>query len=55
MPKPLHSHSKVQFGDGLLVIGGISNWNSPQQNTTGFIVYKVDFENGRGEQFIQQS
>lgn len=28
MPKPLHSHSSVQFGDGLLVIGGISNWDS---------------------------
>ena len=34
---------------------GINNWNSPQQNPTGFIIYKVDFENGRGEQFIQQS
>ena len=28
MPKPLHSHSSVQFGDGLLVIGGISDWDS---------------------------
>ena len=34
---------------------GISNWNAPQQNTQGFIIFKVDFENGRGEQFIQQS
>ncbi|MGY8867732.1 MAG: hypothetical protein ACKVJK_19175, partial [Methylophagaceae bacterium] len=33
----------------------LTNWNSPQQNATGFIIYKIDFENGRGEQFIQQS
>jgi len=33
----------------------VTNWNSPQQNTQGFIVFKIDFENGRGEQFVQQS
>jgi len=33
----------------------LTNWNSPQQNATGFIIYKIDFENGRGEQFVQQS
>ena len=34
---------------------GISVWNSSQQNSQGFIIFKIDFENGRGEQFIQQS
>ena len=34
---------------------GISNWNLPQDNTQGFITYKVDFENGRGTQFIDQT
>jgi len=34
---------------------GISDWTEPQSNTQGFIVYKLDFENGRGEQFVQQS
>jgi hypothetical protein len=33
----------------------ITNWNSPQQNTQGFVIYKIDFENGRGTQFVQQS
>ena len=34
---------------------GIDGWTAPQQNTTGFIIFRIDFENGRGEQFIQQS
>ena len=34
---------------------GISNWNLPQDNTQGFITYKVDFENGRATQFIDQT
>ena len=33
----------------------ITNWNSPQQNTQGFVIYKIDFENGRATQFVQQS
>jgi len=34
---------------------GISAWNTPQSNSQGFIIFKIDFENGRGEQFVQQS
>ena len=37
------------------VSAGVSNWNTPQTNTTGYIIYKIDFENGRATQFIQQS
>ena len=33
----------------------VTNWNLPQDNTQGYIIYKIDFENGRGTQFIQQS
>ena len=33
----------------------VTNWNSPQSNTQGFITFKIDFENGRGTQFVQQS
>ena len=34
---------------------GVSNWDNPQDNTQGFITYKIDFENGRASQFVQQS
>jgi hypothetical protein len=33
----------------------VTNWNLPQDNTQGYIIYKIDFENGRGTQFLQQS
>jgi hypothetical protein len=33
----------------------VSNWNTPESNTQGFITFKIDFENGRGTQFVQQS
>jgi len=33
----------------------VTNWNLPQDNTQGYIIYKIDFENGRGTQFVQQS
>ena len=33
----------------------ITNWTTPQSNTQGAIIYKIDFENGRGTQFLQQS
>ena len=33
----------------------VTNWNTPESNTQGFITFKIDFENGRGEQFVQQS
>ena len=33
----------------------VTNWNSPQSNTQGSIIYKIDFENGRTTQFVQQS
>jgi len=42
-------------GDLYASASGISDWNLPQDNTQGFIIYKIDFENGRGTQFIQQS
>lgn len=45
------SQSGELFGSS----SGISNWNSPQTNTQGFITYKIDFENGRGTQFVQQT
>jgi len=34
---------------------GVADWVLPQDNTQGYIIYKIDFENGRGTQFIQQS
>ena len=37
------------------VSAGVSNWNTPQANTTGYIIYKIDFENGRATQYVQQS
>jgi len=33
----------------------VTNWNTPESNTQGFITFKIDFENGRGTQFVQQS
>jgi len=33
----------------------VSNWTTPESNTQGFITFKIDFENGRGTQFVQQS
>ena len=33
----------------------ITNWTTPQSNTQGSIIYKIDFENGRATQFVQQS
>ena len=33
----------------------VANWNLPQDNTQGYITYKIDFENGRGTQYVQQS
>jgi hypothetical protein len=37
------------------VSAGVSNWNTPQANTTGYIIFKIDFENSRATQYIQQS
>jgi hypothetical protein len=33
----------------------VSNWTTPESNTQGFITFKIDFENGRSTQFVQQS
>ena len=37
------------------VSAGVSNWTTPQTNTSGYIIYKIDFENGRNTQYVQQS
>ena len=44
-----------QSGELYGVSAGVSNWNTPQANTTGYIIYKIDFENGRATQYVQQS
>jgi hypothetical protein len=36
-------------------IGNVTNWVNPGVNTSGQIVYKVDFEGARGVQFMTQS
>ena len=36
-------------------IGNITGWTSPATNTSGQIVYKVDFEQGRQVQYVTQS
>ena len=42
-------------GDLYASASAVTNWNSPQSNTQGSIIYKIDFENGRATQFVQQS
>ena len=42
--------------DGIsAVTTNIQDWNSPNTNTSGFIRYKLDIENGRQIQYIEQS
>ena len=36
-------------------IGNLNAWSAPAVNTTGTVVYKVDFENGRKTEFYSQS
>lgn len=33
----------------------LSNWTDPQGNPQGVVRYKIDFENGRGTQFVEQT
>ena len=52
-----HSDGRIVETSGQLYgsSSGVLDWNNPQDNTQGFITYKIDFENGRGTQFVQQS
>jgi hypothetical protein len=44
-----------KFSTNPATIGDITAWDSPATHSSGQIVYKVDFENGRQVQYVTQS